>query len=333
MAEVSMQVLQPQAVFTVHQIPQKEQSEVVVNTTGIFSRVKESLIYWWDTFLCGARLAFANTGFLFFRALEFISPNLALRAEGIVLRISNAWQGMQHNRAIGNLLEEHAELAWQVRDLSRRSEDREALANQCRDLRDQNRYLQGLQQGSQGINQQQAGQLQAAVEQRNLLFNQKETLEVQVEALQRELQQSKDQLDPLNNLVLQLREKVAVAESLEDDFNKRFQQTQQALLEKVREIAGTCKPAQIFQQTELDDNLESLLPLHLNQIDQAIGLLDQVKQDLPRDGSAMIAIGSFERILGQLHSNLSNIPIVFRRHSAWQTHFNEIIRHLPMEVY
>lgn len=331
MAVIAIQPLQPQ---TVQLCPEPEQSETVEATSGIFDNVKESLIYWWSLFMGAAHLALANTGFFLFRALEFISPTWALRAEGIVLRISNAWQAMQQERAIGNLLEKNAELEWQKQRLERKSEDRDQLAVECTALREQNRYLHGLQQGAEGVNQHQAQQVQATGQQRDLLYDENARLRLQVEQLGRQLQESKDQVDPLNTLVLQLRAQLQDARRTAQDYELQAQ-PRQAFYQQVEQIAHNCRQVHVRQPTELDRNLEELLPLLLGQLGQAQQLLGDVKEDLPEDGSAMIAVRSFERILGQMHQSLSNIPVAFKRHTAWQTHIHQIVEHLPrmQEVY
>ena len=331
MAVVGVQPLGPQ---TVDQIPEKQHlSEVVATVNAIFETVKEPLIYWWDIFMSGAKLAFANTGFFFFRALEFIFPALALRTEGIVLRISNAWQAMRQNRAVGNLLEKIAELELQVQRFSRRSEDRDHLAAECAALREKNLYLQNLQQEAEGVNKYQAEEVQATEKQRDLLFDENTRLKLQIEQLKGQSQEAKDRVDSFNALVQQLQLELQDVKRTDQDYEQEAQ-LRQTLFCQVQKIVQTCGQGDVHQPTELDHNLNRLLPFLLNQLEQAQNLLPKVKEDLHNE-SAKIVVRSFERILKQIHLSFSNIPVAFKRHTAWNANIYQLVNHLSrnQEIY
>lgn len=324
--------IRPQHAIPIQRISVEPQPEIIATTSGIFENIKPSLLYWWNLCLSGTKLAFANTGFFFFRALEFISPTLALRAEGIVLRISNAWQGMQHDRAVDGLLQENAELQWHVRDLTQKSQDRDQLAVECGDLREQNQFLQGQQQGAQGVNQEQAQQVQAVGAQRDLVFQDNARLTLEVQRYEQQLQALRAQVQPLTQRAQQLELELRDTTRAAQDYVQQIEPTQ-ALYGQIQQIAESCAQVLVSEPTQLDDQLERLLPLLLNQIGQAQQLLAEAKEDLDPQGSAIIAVGSFERIIPQIQQVLANIPVAFRRHSAWQSNIHQLTRAKGQEAY
>lgn len=333
--------------------PSVQESRVTVVTKPIFQRMKETISSIWTATVIGVRASLDKVSFIFFRALEWIHPSLGPKIENVYLRLGNifqavrdAWKEEETRKKFDELRTENRDLRVKVQLLSGMSEQNEHLKLDINHLRGENERLTQanrlleqakviFEQRAQGLVQQQANiieQEQAVAQHRDIAVAQNAKLEQEKQELINQRNTAAQALilamatnKETQNQLSQLRQEST-------DLRSQLQNNQ-ALGENIQRIAQACdKVRRIGEKTELDDDLENLIPLLLDQIEAARSKLQIAKQNLPAHSSAEIAFKSFERILSEVVKSLQRVPQALKLHAHWQQPVNQILHPQIVEV-
>lgn len=315
----------------------------------IFQRVKETLSSAWSATVIGVKAAGDKISFVFFRVLEWIHPSLGPKVENVFLRIGNvfrsikgAWRQEEIRKEMEHLRVENHDFRAQVQRLSGTAEQNERLKLDLSQLQGENGLIR---QTYSFLEQEKAGQDQryqailrqqdhirdresAVVRQRDMIVGQnaqlqkeKEELTVQrtkaVQALTLALAMSGStwqQLDAAQQEVADLR---------------RQMESNRAMTELLDPIVRACDQVrQVGQKTEIDDNLEKLIPFLLQQIRDTRTRLSTAKETLllaHPHSSAQVPLQSLERILAAVVESLEKIPQALKLHAHWQESVGQLL--------
>jgi myosin heavy subunit len=292
---------------------------------GIFQSMKEMLGNLWRTISLGVQTAGDKISFVTFRALEWINPTLALRAENAFLRIKGIWQGIQDAWTQEEVQNSIEELKVNQYELHLKVQDYDQLVQERDRLKQQNQQLIQDKNLTQAQNQAVHEREQAVVGIRDILTQRNEQLTQQNAQLLREKTEAQQALAQLQAQQQELALKLADAEQQAADLQLATP-NQQAIKDQLAVIAKTCQQMpKIGHTTQLDQGLEALLPLLSKQIEDAKTSLAQAKESLTEDQPAFISLLSFERLLGVLTNSLNGIPQILALHRNWQQPVNELL--------
>ncbi len=290
----------------------------------LFQRVKELILRIWAAVLMGIEAIGGKAGFAFFRFLEWVNPTWGPRLESAALRLQNVWQATkaawkqeETHRAIERIVGENRDLRYEIENLAQ-------VAQQCEEQREKADRLQrekGLLE--QRLDAQAAqqhniiGREQAVVQDRDVLVARCEELEAQKADLQIQLKEKSELYEALVKLHANLSGELQNAAQTIRDLQQQKELSEQ-MKQNIAQVGAALAKIEPGAGSQLDLELNQLLPLLLQQITTAQEKLALAKENIQEHSSADIALCSLERILKELKASLEGIPQMFQMHSGWQ---------------
>lgn len=309
---------QPVAI-NVRSVPQEE-------SKGAWETTKEVVGRAWNAFLIGLQAGWDKLTFIFFRVLEWIHPSLGPRFENIFLRISNVWQSIKEAWRSEEARRELDQLRIQNQQMQERAANYDRIFDEHAQLSEQN---QRLIHDNQWMTEQARNLLereQAGVDSRNILFAQNRQMEGERETLIRQRNEAVSERDRFFANIGQLNHQLAAAQQQVRDLESQTENRQE-LDANLAHIAQACDQIHSFgSQTALSNGLNELLPLLLDQLQQAQTRIAESK-DVLRGTSAEIAVQSVERILNEMRSYFTRVPEALRLHENWNHHIGQLVLH------
>lgn len=314
-------------------IPANPQDQLVNDASqGVFGRAQEFAGRAWGFVTIGFNAAFDKVTFLFFRVFNFIFPSLGPTVENAFLRVCNIWQSIKDAWHQEEIRKEMDQLRIQNHEMQVKTRDYDYLVEKNGQLTEERNRLEMNHRELVHAKDLAEKLIRIAVEQeanlvgreqhadryRNIVVLKNQELEQTVVRIkqERDLAQRNYSQTLRNNQDLQL--KLAQAQQAVHDLQVQMP-NHQALLNRLDQLAKSAQSIpQTGRRTELDDGLANLLPLLLEQIDEAQNHLDQAKDALPQgSNAAKVALQSFERILGEIKDYLERIPQTLKLHANW----------------
>ena len=330
--------LPPQAVAIDIQ-PNPQDQRVVEASKGIFETVKATSVRIWEATVIGISAAGDKISFVFFRVLEWIHPSLGPKIEVVFLRITNIWQAIKDAWKAEEIRRQIEDLSVQNLELRQRTRDYDQV------LLERNKFQQGnhallaaknfAEEALRLAQQQEAnivGRERAVVEYRDIVVLKNQRLEEENLDLIRQRDEARQELLPFLAGNQQLRDELEAAQQQVLDLQQQLPAHQQ-MQEQFAIVAQAIGKVQRFGRTEIDDGLETLLPLLSGQILQAKEKLNQVRATVAPNSPTAIALQSFERIMGTVETYLGQVTEAMQLHGNYQQPVNRLLYNLqPVAV-
>ncbi len=306
------------------------QSSVTQAARRIFQRAKETAAYVWHVSLVTVKLAGGKVCFVAYQALEWLRPGWGIRTVALFGTLANIRQEVAfalreegYRAQIDNLTRQNNALGADARFAAQARNENQRLTNENRQLVERNQFLGQMQEQLNLRETAVVRDRDALIQQRDLHAQRNEQLmqENRALALQRDQAQAaaaaattaKNQLqahlEQLQAQVPLLQQQLALLQNhkpLEEGFQKiilAFNQMQR-------------RPNE--HKTQLDDQLERILPQLLQHIESTQQMLTTAKQVQNVKGTAAeTAIDSAAWLLKQVVEDLQRIPPALVQHRHW----------------
>lgn len=333
MASVCTQPYQPQRAVVLE--AQQSTEPVTEATKGIFARTKETIVRYWNAFVSGFYATSSTIAIVCFNTINFFSPTLGHYVETTALRLQNIWQSMQEawrreevEQEMDQLRFDKANLLTQVRDLRHHARDNQRLTARCTQLEGEKEHLLNQVQGAEERHQLMGEREQAAVRYSHLLEGQNQALTEENEQLKESLEEVEQSVQPLRDENESLKDRLEQALREVADMRVQMQPIQD-LYSQISGVVEQCKTqVRVGHRTQLDGELDGIVPLLLTQIDQAKEMLTNSMTHMPESGKR--ATQSAIRILDEIHRSMTNIPQIFRVHTACRDEVGRLLE-VPLQ--
>lgn len=336
-----MSALQPVAAQPSTAAPQVKPAPQLVQTNPIFQTLKDSVHFIWRWTTTIVRTVGDKISFVFFGVIECLFPSLGPKIHNLFLYARLSVQAIWNARTIEALRAENELLRGKAKSFTTTRDENERLALEVAQARTDSKLIKQVNQQLTEENQTDKQRLQglqalqpnilsrenAVVTDRDILLQKNAQLQKQNAALIAERDAALKDLRALQiehpKLLQELKKVQQEVLDLQLQISQREKMAQ--IFDRVDRVADQVQD--IGEKTEIDDDLEKLLPLLLQQIEELRTRLQEQEPNLPP-----FTLHSSGRILNELVDYLNRIPKAFKRHGHWSDPVNQLANLQLMEV-
>lgn len=291
-----------------------------VTQNPLLERLKDAVLKVWR-YLQIAFLSVKTQMVLFFsfRALEKYVP-FSAQVENIYLWSLNLW-----SRANEACAADEAQRKFEALEVENRS-----LRNQISHLETQKSHFVAANQSLSRTSDALRFQVHNLATQQSNIANREAAVAQHRDILDAQLAQHKEQSQALQEQLTTARQALALLLLFQSQLSRHLTEAQQEvadlqillkqkgeyrqILERIASHCDLRRPPS--QPTEIDHDLDQLLPLLVQHLSQTHDALTRAKKFIPRDGSAAIALSSLDRHLTSLREMFGQrIPDLIKFHS------------------
>ena len=310
----------------------------------IFERAQESIVYTWKAAVAFLNVAGDKISFVFFGVIECVYPFLGPKIHNVFLYARLSVQAFWNARTIEEMRTEIKDLEGRVYLLGELREQNERLSLEIQQIKAENRRFSETNQQLMETNEATARRVQSILDQQPNILEREEAV-----VKERDLVVLKNsQLQKENEDLAVQRNAAGQAMFLALHENQKMQLQLKQMQKEVADLRAQLERkgdfSEIFERigkkadqirhigenSELDADLETILPLLLKQMETARTRLQAAKQDLPPQSTVEVALQSFERIFNEIAKVLERVPKTLKLHGNAQDPINHLL--YPQQV-
>lgn len=323
-------------------------NRVTEGTKSVFQQVKQKAIWVWKIAVLTFEVGGTKVAFVFFRVIGIVSPNFALRLENGYLYVCDLVQSVKSARREREILEEidllrtqNLALSANLQALRHLEAENEQVLREKGDLQRERDFLVEKKQvieGAKAVLEQRVLALElqqrhiadreaAAVRDRNAIAEEKNLLVLRNEALLQEndlLQGARNQAQ--EELCRVQQENESLRGQVEGELpvlrSELLAAKQQAQLKQqllvIEQAAQQMQTRPDSRKTQLDDDLDRLLPLLLRQLEDARQNLQDMQPQVQTSLALQEGLRGVDETLGEIRQLLNRVPQALHLHANWQ---------------